>query len=206
MRSDAAIRRGWRESTEGGRYPDGTRRSDDSSVSRRYIARQRNKEIDLDHSRNSGPARALAASWVTITLATGTAQASDESDVQSVVVKWIADLNGGDLKSVVAACAPSAAVVDAFPPYSWPTCADWMKDYKKNNEATHAPLGKVSIGGTKFKEFNGTRAYIIYPVTFTNTQDGKAVVYKGEWTITLRRSKARWEITGSASAYSENNL
>jgi hypothetical protein len=43
---------------------------------------------------------------------------------------------------------------------------------------THAPLGTLSIGGPKYKEFNGNRAYVIYPVTFANTQSGKPVVYK----------------------------
>ncbi len=160
----------------------------------------------LNRFRKLSRAFTLAASTALIILTTGTALASDELDVQSLVEKWVADMNKGDLKSVVAACAPHAAVVDGFPPYAWPTCADWMKDYKKNNEATHAPLGTVSIGGPKYKEFNGNRAYVIYPVTFANTQSGKSVTYKGTWTITLRRAKRGWEITGSASAFSENNL
>jgi ketosteroid isomerase-like protein len=148
----------------------------------------------------------LAASAVLIIATTGTALASDEPDVQSLVEKWVADMNKGDLKSAVAACAPQTAVVDGFPPYAWPTCADWMKDYQKNSEATHAPLGTVSIGGPKYREFSGNRAYLIYPVTFSNTQSGKPVAYKGIWTITLRRAKGGWEITGSASAFSENDL
>lgn len=148
----------------------------------------------------------VAVAAALLILASGTATASDESAVQSLVDKWIADLNRGDLKLVVAACSPRAAVVDAFPPYAWPTCGAWMSDYRKNNEATHAPLGKVSIGGPIYKEFSGKLAYVIYPVTFENTQDGKSVVYKGTWTITLRRAAGSWKITGSASAYSENNL
>ena len=160
----------------------------------------------MNRIRKLSRAFTLAASTALVIVSTGTALASDELDVQSLVERWVADMNKGDLKSVVAACTPHAAVVDAFPPYAWPTCAEWMKDYKKNNEATHAPLGTVSIGGPKYREFNGNRAYVIYPVTFANTQSGKSVVYKGTWTITLRHAKGGWEITGSASAFSENNL
>jgi hypothetical protein len=109
------------------------------------------------------------ASTALIIFTTGTALASDELAVQSLVEKWVADMNKGDLNSVAAACAPHAAVNDGFPPYAWSTCADWMNDYKKNSEATHAPLGTVSIGGPKYKEFNANRAYVIYPVTFANT-------------------------------------
>lgn len=160
----------------------------------------------VNRIRKLSRASTLAASTALTILTTGTALASDELDVKSLVEKLVADMNKGDLKSVVAACAPHAAVVDGFPPYAWPTCADWMNDYKKNNEATHAPLGTLSIGGPKYKEFNGYRAYVIYPVTFANTQSGKSVVYKGTWTMTLLRAKSGWEVTGSASAFSENNL
>jgi len=153
-----------------------------------------------------GRACLLAASTAVLILAAGTALASDELAVNSLIAKWVADLNKGDLKSAVAPCAPHAAVVDAFPPYAWQTCSDWMKDYIKNNEATHAPLGTISIGTPIYKEFNGSHAYVIYPATFANTQDGKSAVYKGTWTITLQRGKRGWRVTGSASAWTENNL
>lgn len=160
----------------------------------------------MNHIRKLSRASTLAASTAVFLLTTVTALASDELEVKSLVEKWVADLNKGDLKSFVAACAPHAAVVDGFPPYAWQSCADWMKDYNTNNQAIHAPLGTVSIGTPIYKEFNGNRAYVIYPSTFTDTQNGKSVIYKGTWTMTLLKTKRGWAFSGSAAAWTENNL
>ena len=111
---------------------------------RRWTALLQGGDVRGNHmNRMAGLARVsmLMVSTVVFAVASGTALAADESEVQSLVEKWVADLNKGDLKSSVAPCAPHAAVVDAFPPYAWQTCSDWMNDYVKNNQATHAPLG-----------------------------------------------------------------
>jgi hypothetical protein len=160
----------------------------------------------VHHSRKLSRASSLAASSALFMFTSGAALASDELEVNSLIEKWVADLNKGDFKSLVAACAPHAAVVDGFPPYAWQSCADWMKDYNTNNQAIHAPLGIVSIGTPIYKEFNGSHAYEIYPATFTDAQNGKPVVYKGTWTIALVKTGRGWAITGSAAAWTENNL
>src|ERR1022692_586811 len=87
------------------------------------------KENHVNRIRMLSRASTLVASTALFMLTTGTALASDELEVKSLVEKWVADLNKGDLKSFVAACAPHAAVVDGFPPYARQSCADWMKDY-----------------------------------------------------------------------------
>src|SRR5882672_5985031 len=77
----------------------------------------------------------LAAACALCVLAAGPAAASDVSDVAATIQKWVADFNRGDMKSFLAACAPSVSVVDGFPPYAWPTCSDWMNAYRTNNKA-----------------------------------------------------------------------
>ncbi len=136
----------------------------------------------------------------------GPAPPSDTAEVKAVIEKWVADFNKADFESFVAACAPRAAIVDGFPPYAWGTCADWIRDYRSNNEILHATHGTLEIGEPIYEERNGAHAYLIYPATFSDTQDGKPVVYKGTWTITLTKTKDGWVFTGSASAWGVNNL
>lgn len=139
-------------------------------------------------------------------LAAGPAAGSEASDVQAAVDKWVSDFNRGDLKSFVAACAPRAAVVDGFPPYAWLTCADWMSGYETNNKALNATHGTLSIGKPIYSEVANGHAYMIYPATFADTQQGKPVTYKGSWTMTLDRTPGGWVFTGSASAWGDNSL
>ncbi len=150
--------------------------------------------------------RLLAATCVLPILAAGHASASDTSDVNATIQKWVSDFNKGDLKSVVAACAPRAAIVDGFPPYAWQTCTDWINGYEANNKAIQATHGSLSIGKPIYTELMGDRAYSIYPATFADTQKGKPVVYKGTWTMTLQKTQGGWVFTGSAAAWGVNSL
>jgi len=127
-------------------------------------------------------------------------------DAKATIAKWINDFNTGDFESFISACAPQTAVVDGFPPYAWLTCADWINDYQANNEALQATHGTLEIGESIYEEFNGNHAYLIYPATFSDTQQGKPVVYRGTWTITLEAQGNAWVFTGSASAWGVNNL
>ncbi|MGH8399351.1 MAG: hypothetical protein ACRETA_14100 [Gammaproteobacteria bacterium] len=139
-------------------------------------------------------------------LAATPAFASDASDVQATVERWVVNINKGDFKSVIAACAPHASIIDGFPPYAWQTCADWMHDYKANNKTIQANLGTLSMGRPIYSELHGGHAYFIYPVTFTDTQKSQQVIYKGAMTMVLQKAQSGWVITGQASAWGVNTL
>ena len=136
----------------------------------------------------------------------GFASASDDSELQAVVRKWVGDFNKGDLKSFVAACAAQAAVIDGFPPYVWRTCKRWIDDYEANNKLIQATHGSLVIGEPIYTEVRKNRAYLIYPVTFSDTQKGKPVTYKGSWTMTLQKTSGGWVFTGSSSAWGDSTL
>ncbi|MFZ1017601.1 MAG: hypothetical protein WAN39_06985, partial [Candidatus Cybelea sp.] len=89
--------------------------------------------------------------------------ASNASDLQVMVKKLVSDINKGNFKSVAAACAPHASIVDGFPPYAWQTCADWMEGYEANNKAIAATLGILSLGKPTYAEVRGNHAYLVYP-------------------------------------------
>ena len=130
--------------------------------------------------------------------------ASNASDLQATVKKLVSDINKGNIKSVDAACAPHASIVDGFPPYAWQTCADWMKGYEANNKAIRATLGTLAIGKPMYTEVRGDHAYSVYPVTFTDTQNGKPASYKGSMAVTLQKIPSGWVFTGIASAWGTN--
>jgi ketosteroid isomerase-like protein len=134
-------------------------------------------------------------------VAAGPAAASDTSDVAATVKKWVDDFNKGDMKTFLAACAPSASVVDGFPPYAWPTCTDWINAYHANNKVIRLTDGTLWIGKAIYTEVAGDHAYVIYPARFSDREKGKPVVYKGSWTMTLQKNSGRWVFTGSASAW-----
>jgi hypothetical protein len=129
------------------------------------------------------------------------AVASDATDVQAVVAKWVADFNKGDMPAFLDVCAPRVAVVDGFPPYAWTSCEEWIADYEANNKRIEATPGKLWIGKPVYSEITADHAYLIYPARFVDTQKGKTVTYKGTWTMTLRRTGRGWQFTGSASAW-----
>ena len=143
-------------------------------------------------------------------LAASPAVASGKSDakaiIENTIERYVADINKGDVKGIVTACASRTSIVDGFPPYAWQTCADWWKGYESNNKAIGATLGTLSIGKPVYTEVAGNHAYLIYPATFTDTQEGKQVVYKGIGTMTLQKVQRGWVFTGSAWAWGANSL
>jgi len=154
--------------------------------------------------KNMSGAFAIAAVCA-LCVAVGTSAAgSGTSDVEFTIKKWVGDFNKGDMKHFLAACAPQVSVVDGFPPYAWPTCADRMKSYRENSEAIQLTAGRIWIGKPAYAEVTKDRAYMIYPATFSDQEQGKPVVYRGTWTLTLQKTASGWVFTGSASAWTQH--
>jgi hypothetical protein len=145
----------------------------------------------------------LSSACVLFFLAAGSASASDALDVAATIDKWVGDFNKNDMKPFLAACTPRAAVVDLFPPYAWQSCTDWINAYHANNKVIGLTEGRLWIGKVLISDVTGNTAYMIYPATFSDKENGKPVVYRGTWTITLKKVRASWVITGSASAWTQ---
>jgi hypothetical protein len=129
------------------------------------------------------------------------AVASDTVDAQTTIRKWMHDFNACDMNSFLAGCAPSAAVIDGFPPYARTTCADWMNDYHANSKAIQLTDGRLWIGEPTHVEVTADHAYMIYPESFSGADNGKAEVYRGSWTMTFAETIRPMAITGSGSAW-----
>ncbi len=69
----------------------------------------------------------MAASMPVLLAAVQTVGSSDsdtQASLEKIVEQYVADINKGDVKTIVDKCSPHTAVVDGFPPYAWDTCAD----------------------------------------------------------------------------------
>jgi hypothetical protein len=142
-----------------------------------------------------------AATCALCLLWAGPAAASDASEVTATVDKWVADFNKGDMQPFLAACAPKVSVIDGFPPFAWPTCAEWINGYHANSKAIQLTDGRLWIGKPVYSEVTAEHAYLIYPARFSDLEKGKPVVYRGAWTMTLQKAGGRWLFTGSSSAW-----
>ena len=139
-----------------------------------------------------------AAIFLAVSIA-GSASASDESDVKAFIAKWVGDFNRDDIKAFTAGCAPQAPTIDGFPPYAWPSCEAWMAAYAVNSRRIQLVNGRLSIGDAVYTDIARDHAYLVYPAVFTDQENGVPVTYRGTWTMTLKKARGAWRITGTAS-------
>ena len=134
---------------------------------------------------------ALAVSALT----TGSALASDRSDITAVLNQW----NDADVAKSTAACADDASVMDDIPPYEWHgagACANWAKDYDAYAQKNGMTDANGTIGKPRQIIITGDRAYAIAPATFSFTKEGKQVKNIAIATFALKKIAAGWRITG----------
>lgn len=130
----------------------------------------------------------------------------EKSVIERTIREYVANINRGDVKAIVAACAPARVCGRWFPPYAWQTCRHWWSSYISNDRSLGATLGILAIGKVVYWEVAHDHAYFIYPVTFNDTQGGKSVAYSGIGTMTLKLTRRGWLFTGSAWAWGANSL
>jgi ketosteroid isomerase-like protein len=145
---------------------------------------------------------AVLAAAICAAAASTPARAVD-SGVMATVHQFIDGFNKGDLKRAVAACAPSAFIIDDFPPHLWQgsACADWARDLGTASKSAGITNGIVTLGKPWQVAVTGDRAYVVVPATYTYKQHGKPVTESGSvLTVVLKRGAAGWRITAWAWA------
>ena len=130
------------------------------------------------------------------------AAAIDKTDILATVHQFADGLNKGDLKTGLAACADTSAIIDEFPPYSWygaTGCADWANDFGAFNAKNSITEAMVRLGKPRHLDISGDHAYVIIPSTYAYKQKGKAIKETGSLlTLALQRTTAGWKITAWA--------
>lgn len=145
---------------------------------------------------------AVLAAAIFATTAWTPARAAD-SGVMATVHQFVDGFNKRDLNRAVAACAPSASIIDDFPPHQWEgsACADWARDLGAASKSAGITNGIVTLGKPWHVNVTGDRAYVVVPATYTYKQHGKPVTESGSvLTAVLKRGSAGWRITAWAWA------
>lgn len=128
------------------------------------------------------------------------AAASDLTDVVATVNQFNDNMNKGDAKTAVAACAAPSFIVDEFPPYAWqgPTaCADWANDFAAYNKKNGITDLITTLGKPRHVDITGDRAYVAVPATYTCKQNGKRVTESHSLlTVALQKGADGWRVTG----------
>jgi ketosteroid isomerase-like protein len=126
-----------------------------------------------------------------------------DAGVMATVHQFVDGFNKGDMKRAVAACAPSAFIIDDFPPHQWggSACADWARDLTAASKSAGITDGIVTLGKPWHVDVAGNRAYVVVPTTYTYKQHGKPVTESGSvLTVVLNLGTAGWRITAWAWA------
>lgn len=147
--------------------------------------------------------RTIIIALAVAVLASGSAAASDQTDVMAVVHKWADAFNNGDSKTGIATCAQDAIIIDDFSPHVWQgsgACSKWYKDYGPFAAKSEITDPNVSIGKARHLEVESGYAYLVSPTTYTYKKSGKPTKDAGMVTMTLHKTDAGWLITGWAWA------
>jgi hypothetical protein len=99
-------------------------------------------------------------------------------------------------------CAPSATIIDEFPPYVWDgpgACAKWLADIDKIEKAVGMTHVSFATGKTLYSSSSGpARGEIVVSTRLTGTIKGKAVIESAAWTFVLTKTGGTWQISGIA--------
>ena len=148
--------------------------------------------------------RKMILALVVAVLASGTAAATDKTDVMAVVHQFVDGFNKGDVKSALATCADNVVILDDFAPHVWDgagACAKWASDFDADSKKTQTTEGVVTIGKPRHLDVTGDRAYVVLPAGYTYKVAGKPMQNTGSvWTLALQKTGAGWRITGWAWA------
>jgi ketosteroid isomerase-like protein len=136
-------------------------------------------------------------------LSTGTAGASEKTDVMAVIHQMVDGFNKGDMKSAAAACADQAVVVDDTPPHVWQgagACAAWQVAYEAWTKSNDVAGVSEEISKVRHIDINGNVAYVVQSARLRWAEKGKPMSEAAIETITLKKTGSGWRITGWAWA------
>ena len=135
---------------------------------------------------------------------TGSASASDRTDVVAVVNQFLDGFNKGNTKAVLATCAAEVAIIDEFSPYVWQgasACSDWADDFAAHAKKNGITDPVVTLGKPRHVDLDVDHAYLVIPANFRFKVKGKPASETGSiFTVALRKWPTGWRITGWAWA------
>lgn len=147
-----------------------------------------------------GTLRKMLTALAVAAFAIGSAAASDETDVTSLVHQFVEALNAGNPPAILAGCADQMSIIDEYPPHEWHgtgACAQWIQDYV----AAGMSDAVITLGKAQHVDIAAGRAYAVFPADLTFKRQGKETKEAASTVaVTLQKGKAGWQITGWAWA------
>lgn len=138
--------------------------------------------------------------FVIVMFACASAAADEKADALAPVFQFVSDLNRNEMKGAAAAYAPSASIIDEFPPHHWqgPTAfADWVRDFGADSQKHGITSPFVALGKPAHVSIEGDRAYAVFPSTYSFKQQGKQIDETGStMTFALQKFANGWRIVG----------
>jgi len=132
-------------------------------------------------------------------LAGSTIAFGQDAEIMRPINQFVDGFNKGDIKSALAACSETTAIIDEFPPHLWmgaAACQKWAEDYDKDAKKNGITDGWVTLGHATHFEVNGDLAYVVIPSNYTYKQKGKKTGQFGSFfTFVLHKGAAGWTIT-----------
>jgi len=144
--------------------------------------------------------RTSSLALAVLLLACTSGLADEKTDAIAPVYQFVSDLNRNDMKGAAAAYAPTASIIDEFPPHHWqgPTAfADWGRDFGVDAQKHGDTDPFVALGKPAHISVEGDRAYAVFPSTFSFKEHGKEVDETGStMTFALQKFANGWRIVG----------
>lgn len=126
------------------------------------------------------------------------ATAAPVSNPMDAVNQFINGMNRNDMKSAAAVYAPSASIIDEFPPYHWQgqnAFADWGRDFGADSSKKAITNPTVTLGKPVTSSIDGDNAYLVIPATYAFKQNGKPVREAGGvMTFAVQKTAEGWRI------------
>ena len=142
---------------------------------------------------------AIAALLLLAALIPSASLASDEAAAAAVAKQFIDGFNKGDVKTALAACAPSTTIVDEFAPYLWQgpnACATWANDYDADAKKKGITDGVVKLSKPRHVFVTGDKAYVVIGGAYDYKENGKKISQtSATYTVTLQKGADGWRIT-----------
>lgn len=126
------------------------------------------------------------------------ANAQERAAVMKPINAYISAANTGNFKAFHAQYAPASTFVDEFAPYEWSgTNAQdrYFADFGKTLTTLKMTEAKLVAGTPTYSYVDGSRAYVVLPVSVTAKIAGKPYTESGSMAITLLQSGGVWKIS-----------
>ena len=129
--------------------------------------------------------------------------ASDRADVMEVVHRWTDAFSTSGFNTDIAPCAEDAVVIDDLQPHVWQgpgACSRWFKTFEAWAAKAQVSNAVITLGKIRHLDVDAGFAYLVAPVTLSYKKAGKPVNFLGILTLTLRKEKSDWRVSGMAWA------